>query len=435
MVFGTFGTAATQWLLVWLFARFAGPSASGAYALSLSIATPVFLLASLGLRNVYLTYAAVPAPRFAAYLFVRVSTTVLAALVLGVVSWSLGLDPALTRAMCVMKSLDAVADLLAGWIQNRERMLTLGVLMAARPLVTAAAVWAALVASGRPDALVGLWAVAAVNLVVCAVMALLVWRTVRAARPGLPAPTAPTAPTGASPVAHHTGPVTLLAVMRGPLAASVPMTAAQMLSALLSYVPLWWCQVLGGQSAVGIFSGAAYVVTAAHLAGASAQTLVLPGYRAAPALAWARSRRLGRRLLLVGLIAAVVIVVLGDRVLRFVYGPAFGVGPAALVWLAVAVAFTAPAYVVGSSLMAANRYTTQMSAGLVAMGASVATGAIGSVVMSAVGPTGPAALPWALGVAAMVSAAGALARFCWFFAYGRPRPAVALSPVIDLRHS
>lgn len=383
VAFGTFGMAGAQWLIVWLFARTAGPQAAGAYALSFSIATPVFLLASLGLRGVYLTY---PHPvRFSSYLKVRVAASAGGVAALAGVSALAGVDPALTCAMAAMKASDAVLDLLLGRVQHDGRMLRLGALMAARPVVTVAAALVSVAVTGQ--VLAGVWACAAVNVAVLAAAFVAAgdWR-----EPGL------------------------TSAMAGPLRVAAPVTVSQVCSALLSYVPVWLAGWLGGPDGAGVFAAASYVVVAANLAGSSAQTAVLSGYRAAASDGRLgdvvlSARRLAWRLFAAGAAAGLVVLGAGDAVLALVYGPGFVVGPGALAGLGVAVALTAPSFILGAALMVAGRYTAQTTVGVAAVLVAAAAGVVAGV--SGVG-----------GVEAgcVAAAAGAAARFAVFFRLTRP---------------
>ncbi|MBE8146950.1 hypothetical protein IOD13_15030 [Brevibacterium casei] len=66
---GNIMVATAQWYLIWLFARHAGPQAVGVYSSLVAFMTPLFVIAQLGLRNLYITLQT--SVRWPVYLAVR----------------------------------------------------------------------------------------------------------------------------------------------------------------------------------------------------------------------------------------------------------------------------------------------------------------------------------------------------------------------------
>lgn len=149
--------ALCQWLMIVVLTRLGSAEMVGQFALGLAIATPITLCTNLYLRAILATdvgeeYA------FADYLGLRLSTTLLACVCIGVLAFS-HLFPSANAAVILIvggsKALDALSDLFMGFFQHRGRLDYLGLTLTANGLVSLVAlsvmlwwtrdiVWAAL---------------------------------------------------------------------------------------------------------------------------------------------------------------------------------------------------------------------------------------------------------------------------------------------------
>ncbi|MBR7538892.1 hypothetical protein KC221_22120, partial [Mycobacterium tuberculosis] len=73
---GNIMVATAQWYLIWLFARHAGPQAVGVYSSLVAFMTPLFVIAPMGTRHLYITLQT--SVRWPVYLAVRTAGIVIA---------------------------------------------------------------------------------------------------------------------------------------------------------------------------------------------------------------------------------------------------------------------------------------------------------------------------------------------------------------------
>lgn len=112
-----------QLCLVIAFARGSGPKAAGDYALALAATAPVFVLADLALRTLYITH--IPRIPFARLLRVRISAAALALAMCGVgASLVIHVDTRLVWAVATMKALDMFVELAFGPAQLAHKLRT-----------------------------------------------------------------------------------------------------------------------------------------------------------------------------------------------------------------------------------------------------------------------------------------------------------------------
>lgn len=327
---GTFGTALAQGVIVFIFTQAFGQEAVGEYVLLYAVATPTFVAAQLGLRDVYLTLAA----RFTrrTYTLLRLLGAAVGALVVVGVGLALGLPLGLTCAMAAMKVGESVIDLRYAFLQADHRMVRLGSLMVSYALGMLAVVAVATMLTGDPAVPVALTGLLGVGLAV-----------VDALTP-LPAPEA--SPGGWAPI----------------LRASVPVTAAQLIFALVSSTPVLLIEAFGGDRATAaVYGVAAYLLIFANLVGASVQTLLVPGFRDLEASGRrgdlvAAARRTFGMLAALGALGAVVAIAFGPQVLGAVFGPEYAMERAHLAPLVLAAAVIAPVYIVNALLLVLNAY-------------------------------------------------------------------------------
>lgn len=109
-----------QIVIVWLLATLTNPEAVGRYALVLAIATPVFVVAQLGIRGIYLTHARAIALR--SYVFVQLAFLIAATLV--TVGAAAIFSPGLALLALFVsgaKASDALAEAFSGVAQRFHR--------------------------------------------------------------------------------------------------------------------------------------------------------------------------------------------------------------------------------------------------------------------------------------------------------------------------
>ncbi|HHU39406.1 MAG TPA: hypothetical protein GXZ45_09040 [Propionibacterium sp.] len=330
VIAGTFGTAVAQWAIVLIFTNVYGLQAAGEYILLYAIATPAFVAAQLGLRDVYLTLA----QRFSrrSYVLLRLAGVVVGVAVLVAVGLARGLPTDLTLALAAMKVGESAIDLRYAFVQSQHAMTRLGVLMVAYAGGMLVVVAGATVLVGNPAVPVALTGLLGVGLAL-----------VDTLRP-LASPDA--SPGGWGPIVR----------------AAVPVTLAQLVFALVSSTPVLLIEALGGdRDTVAVYGAAAYLLIFANLVGASAQTLLVPGYRDLEAsgrrgdlLASARRTFLG--LTALAAVGAVAAIALGPQVLAAVYGPDFAMERVHLTPLVLAAALIAPVYILNALLLVLNAY-------------------------------------------------------------------------------
>lgn len=358
MVFlGSVSWAASQWFIVWLFARFAGGSESvGVYASLLAVVMPVFVLAQLGLRTVYLTLSVDVAWRV--YRTVRVCAVLVVSLLLMplllVVHWLDDISVAL--ALLILKSMDSVLDLYMGRLQRRESFIALGALTIANSLSTVILSAAVILATGSiAGALLGS-ATASMAIVVIA------------ARLGAQ-------PDGAD--ARGDVRAALLTVRSG-----LPVALSQGVALMAAYLPTLLLASLFDAAAVGVYAAAAYLITAANLLGASLQILLLTSFRRiyesqGPQHLFLMAVRSALPLLAVGLAGGIAVARWGNEVVKSVYGDSFEVPGAGLVLLAIGAALVAPSYMFSMVLVVLNAYGAELYIWIAAVVVGLGGGLVG----------------------------------------------------------
>lgn len=348
---GSFGGAASQWLLVWLFARSGGTAAVGVYSGLLAIATPLFVVAQFGLRNVYLTLSR--RHPYQDFVILRVAGCAVGVGVLTLVGTLMGFSPLLIMAMGMLKVADSVLDIVYARIQFHERMMQLGLLMVANPAMTVIGAALGLWVSGRIE-----WGVIA-----SAIGSALTLAIGLAMTNGLPASPEPAG--------------TRSERWKDIASAASPIMATQLLVSLLIYTPVWVAQAGGGADAVGVYSGASYLVVFASLVGASIQTVSIPRLRRDHENGTGTTGTVVRSSIkwtVLGLAGAAAAVVAGPAILSWVYGPDFRMGRLDVAMLALAAAMGVPTYLFNAVMLVRNKYLAQSVVALVSVVVALAVG-------------------------------------------------------------
>jgi O-antigen/teichoic acid export membrane protein len=231
---GYLGRAGTQFVILWAFARESGSAGAGEFALAFAVATPVFVLFDLALRNVYQTLQ--DAPAFRTYLRIRLVSAGAAALLLGAADAAgvLEVRASILVPLLVMKAADTVLDLCCARLQVVKRIPQVAALNWLNTVLTLVLVSFSLATGlGAEVALAGS-ALASVG-------------TLGAAVPLL----------GRHPDTGRGGPAAVQAILR----AGVTLGLAQTLTAALTYVPTWYLASGADTRAVGVFAACQYTVT------------------------------------------------------------------------------------------------------------------------------------------------------------------------------
>lgn len=123
-LFGNIIFYASQWFITIIIVKFGSSELAGIYSLGLAIATPLFVLFNMNTRSVQITDVN-NEYYFKDYFSLRLYTTFLAIFV-GAIWGFLSVDkPEMLYAIiliCVIKSVDAVSDIVYGLMQKNERM-------------------------------------------------------------------------------------------------------------------------------------------------------------------------------------------------------------------------------------------------------------------------------------------------------------------------
>lgn len=353
LALGSMSWAVAQWLLVWMFARFAGgPDAVGQYALVLAIATPVFVFAQLGLRTVYLSLPVVYPWR--TYTHLRSLGMAFAAISLiiyfgvsDVVVWGL------CAAVVSSKVVQGYFDLLQARFQRSNHLAYVGLVSLVNSASVVLLAGIALSLFGTVSA--ALWAGAAATIAVTVSMR------------------------------HWVKDLASEAVSDGEgyreiLRAGFPTTISESLASLSSYLPILVLAQFASEARVGVLAAAGYLLTFASLSGAILKNVLITSFREHLQVSGAQSllRRAHRVALwagLTGCLSAIPVVLAGSTLLQAFYGPRFGMSHADLALLAVAAVAIVPSYVYSATLNVLQLFSSQAWIWAIALVAGLLVGA------------------------------------------------------------
>jgi len=333
---GSLSWAASQWLLIWMFARWGGGAdAVGSYTLVLSIATPVFTLAQFGLRTVYLSLR-VPFP-WRTYLSLRIIGIIAAGIVLvPYFGATAGGDLGLWPAVLLLKAADVWFDLLQARLQRMHRLLTLGVLNLLNSGGTLLLAFVLLRAFGSVTAAV----VGSATISLAVAMA--AWWL------GRGAPDAVGPDRGYGVVAR----------------AGFPVMLSEALASASTYLPVLILSRITDESRIGIYAVASYLLTFANLGGAILKNVLITPFRqvletqGGEALL-RRSRRLALLCIAIGAVGVAPVVMFGGDVIHALYGNEFALSYGELALLGAAAVPIVPSYVYSTALNVFNRFAGQ----------------------------------------------------------------------------
>lgn len=228
--------------LLILLARYTDSATVGRYSLSLAIATPVFVLAEMGLRTVYLTMH--DAIQFRWYAAVRIAAAGAAGVCSTLISAIFAPDLTATVALVsLVKFADSCSDIFSGPLQHYDRTSWIAAAYAGLAVAGTAAVWAALAMTASLDvALASLLVVSAATA-----LAMLLTARHRLRR------------------AERAEQMHWRAATHRIIRAGLPTGFSWALLSLVSSVPQYFLAATHGQSAVGRFAVLLYIVAAVEL--------------------------------------------------------------------------------------------------------------------------------------------------------------------------
>ncbi|WP_166805456.1 hypothetical protein [Cryobacterium sp. Hb1] len=350
---GTVAVAVAQWYLVWLLTREGGLSAVGMYSTLLAIAGPIFIGTQLGLRSVFVTLR--QEYPWATYVVLRITGIAVGIVALLVVTLVVpnakGASASLVGAIVAMKSFDSLLDLYYARMQKDRKFALLGTLGLANAGGTIVLSTVAVLCTGNVVA--GVWASALVSAIVAITSVSLVVRR---------------------PVGVDCGVVqseTKVPGYRQLARVGAPLSIAQFLISLITYVPVVLVGMIGASADVGAYAAASYLFIFANLVGASVATIVLPSFAmtfnklGADGL-FQRTSRIAMRAALLGVLLIPMVVVLSPPVLALVYGSEYILPALEISLLATACAAAIPSYLFSSALLAMNNYRGVTGASVIA---------------------------------------------------------------------
>jgi O-antigen/teichoic acid export membrane protein len=345
--------AATQGGILVALAHFGTPETVGQFALGLAITAPIIMFSNLQLRSVLATDAKRTHP-FSHYLILRTSTTGLALLVIAGVVYIGGFQS--TAALVIVlvglaKALESMSDVYYGLLQQHERMDRIAQSLILRGLLSLVAVVAVLYATGSLAA-----AVLGMAAVWAAVLALF------------------DAPSGLRLLKQHTEfgatekafPYAPLTKQIAKLAlTALPLGFVVLLISLSTNIPSYFIQGHLGTWELGIFAALAYLMVAGNTVvgalGQSASPRLAQLYAAGNTTAF---RNLLGKLVAIGVGlgggGVLVAALLGEPLLRLLYGVEFAAFSTLLVWLMIAAALAYVASFMGYGMTAARLFHIQV---------------------------------------------------------------------------
>lgn len=319
--------ALSQWLLIWIFARYGGAEEVGSYAKALAVATPMFMLAEGGLRLVIVSSPCLPA--FTSALNARRAASGLA--VVASVGAGLLVDVPLFWVMlplALIKYFDSVGDISLAYMQaNRKFGLSaLGGILNGGATVSLA--WIAVTLSGTE---LLLWASAIGS---CA--SALVCRLIKLADTGV----------GELP----------------PISRLVSLGVSSGVNSLVVYLPIFYLTRFSDTSTVGVYAALAQALTVTSIVLSGVQQGCLPWLRKrrTAGVGQVQLRTVALLLVSVGVALGVLTFVALPPLMPFVYGSEFSVARRDVAPFALACVAMASFTFTSSVLMMSGEYGVQL---------------------------------------------------------------------------
>jgi O-antigen/teichoic acid export membrane protein len=340
--------AGCQWAVFVLIVHRLRVEEAGAFALATALTGPVFVLASLRLRNLLATSAA--SDSFPDYLTARLLTTAMAVPACLAVA---RFDPSgastigLIAVIAGGRACEAVSDICHGLFQREMEMRSAAIGLIANGVGSVALVFAALIASPSLP-------LAAAAYSMGSLLALAAWdlpcamRRVRGVRPagslGLPWRKR-------------------LGRARPLIGTAAPMGLSAVIGSLQTNLPRYVIASVLGPGALAVFAALSYVTMAGHLVVNAASQAALP--LLASDVRHSRERYHARLAMLVGGMAAAGALVVGLSLvfarpaLMLIYGADYGQYARVLVWLSAATVVSFTSVFLGTGVTARQRFAVQ----------------------------------------------------------------------------
>lgn len=382
--------ALCQWACLVLIARLGSPQDVGTFALGLAISAPVFIFAQLKLRQVQATDTR-REYEFGDYLGLRLATSAAAcATVAGIAlaSRSSPLTTCTILIVAVAKGFESVSDLAYGLLQRYERLDLVARALMSKGLLSVVLLGLGLwIGKSILWGVVGLAVAFGITLLLDASMLLSLTRSMEK--------------TGEKPVSLR--PRWHPNIQRRLFALTLPLGFVTMLGSLQTNIPRYVVQHELGEAELGIYSALAYLLTAGSmtvtaLSQATVTRLAVyhtQGNRRGFTRLLARTVGMG---CLAGAAGLVVSLVMGEPLLRLVYGTQYAARADVLDWLMLT-AWVRYAYTfLGTAANAMRKYRFQP----VVHGLGSLAVALGAYFW--VPPHGILGAAWALLAAALVEA-------------------------------
>jgi O-antigen/teichoic acid export membrane protein len=348
--FGAVMFSLSQWLLVVLISKIAGPEVLGNYILALSITAPVILLANLQLRAVYATDIHNQFS-FVTYVVLRLATTGVALFVIAGIALVSRVPLGVLQILAIValtKGIEAMSDIGYGLLQRQEGLKTISISQTYRAILAIACV--VLTSVLVLQVTTGLAAI-----LVCSTAVLLLY-DLRACQRIL------------SKSTHldrnvHVG--SLGRAIAKLLKTSFPLGATMMFVTLTTNIPRYIIAHFCGNKALGIFGALGYIGLAGGLIvgalGEAAYPRLSRYYHTGDLRSYKRTvvLMLGMTLLL-GIISLIIVASIGPKILGLVYRPEYVAYNNVLVLLVLAGAITNVGCVLGYAATAARQFTRQL---------------------------------------------------------------------------
>jgi O-antigen/teichoic acid export membrane protein len=138
---GRIAYIASQWALLVILARWGSAEVVGEFGLALALTSPAFMLAQMGLRDLYTTER--DAATFPVYLALRLVSVLAGLVVVGAIVAVTGYAAPLAAAVLLVglaKAVESISDMLFGTMQREERMEFIGRSYVYRGLLAVASV-------------------------------------------------------------------------------------------------------------------------------------------------------------------------------------------------------------------------------------------------------------------------------------------------------
>ena len=338
--------AGGQWAVLVLLVNALSPAEVGRYAYALAVTSPIFVLASVRLRNVLATTIASPGD-FRVYLTTRVLTTgcaLLASLVIGACSTSSREALIVIVLVALARSCDAVSDICHGVFQRELDMRTAAAGLMINGIVSVLLVQGALM----------LWQslpFAAVGYAAGSCIALISWDMPRAAR-------MLNEREGSAGHQTWTG-------VRSLLVRALPLGLSSAIGSIQTNLPRYAIASLLGPAPLAVFAAISHIPLLGHLAVNAASQAALPVLAKDAQLLRAsyRARLSGLVASSIGLgsIVLVLTIVGGRRLLGGIYGAEYAEHASVLSWMMATAVITFTSVFLGTGTTARGRFGAQLA--------------------------------------------------------------------------